>query len=73
MSIDRYLTSEVFDPDQMRAMGIAFDHACLSLGLADKNDQITKTIAGKVVEAALSGERDVDRLYDSVMHWASNA
>jgi hypothetical protein len=71
--INQGLVSEAFDPEQIRAMGAAFDHACRSLRLNDTNDPLTKLIAGKIVEAAQSGERDAIRLYDSVMLWASAA
>ncbi len=64
---------EAFDPEQVRAMGAAFDQACRSLQLREIDDPLTKLIAGKIVEAAQAGERDPDRLYDSVMHWAHAA
>ena len=70
MSIHQNLSEEVFDPEQVRAMGAAYDHACQSLRLNDTDDPLTKLIAGKIVEAALTGERDPIRLYDSVMRWA---
>jgi len=64
------LIDECFYPEQVLAMGLAFDNACRSLRLNDTNDPLTKLIAGKIVEAAQAGERDADRLYDSVMRWA---
>ena len=73
MSIHPNLNEEVFDPDQVRAMGTAFDHACQSLQLSDIDDPLTTLIADKILEAAQAGERDAIRLYDSVMRWASTA
>ena len=70
MSIHQNLNAEAFDPDQIRAMGAAFDHACQSLRLSDTNDPLTSIVAGKIVEAAQAGERDPTRLYDCVMRWA---
>jgi len=54
-------------------MGVAFENACQSLGLTDTNDRLTTVIAGKIVETARTGERDVVRLYESVMRWACAA
>ena len=73
MPINQSLAEEAFDPEHVRAMGVAFDHACRSLRLNDTDDPLTKLIAGKIVEAAQDGERDAIRLYDSVMRWASAA
>ena len=73
MAINQALPEEVFDPEQVRAMGAAFDHACRSLRLSGTDDPLTKLIAGKIVEAAQAGERDAIRLYDTVMRWASAA
>jgi hypothetical protein len=71
--IRQVMVEESFDPEQVRAMGAAFDRACQSLRLNDTDDPLTKLIAGKIVEAAQSGERDPIRLYDCVMRWAHAA
>jgi hypothetical protein len=67
------LAQQSFDPAQLRAMGIAFEKCCESLGLTDTTDRLTEIIASKIVEAAKAGESDPVRLYDVVMHWASAA
>lgn len=73
MPIDPFLIGDSFDPEHVRAMGVAFENACQSLGLTDTNDRLTTVIAGKIVETARTGERDVVRLYESVMRWACAA
>ena len=73
MPINQVSIEECFDPEQVRAMGAAFDNACRSLRLRDTDDPLTKLIAGKIVEEAEAGERDADRLYHSVMRWARAA
>jgi len=67
------LVEESFDAEQLRAMGIAFDRACQSLGLRGTTDRLTDIVAIKIIEAARSGESDPDRLYEAVMHWTSAA
>jgi hypothetical protein len=71
--INQKPNEQVFDPEQVQAMGAAFDDICRSLRLNDTDDPLTKLIADKILEAALTGERDAGRLYDSVMRWASAA
>jgi hypothetical protein len=67
------LVEQSFDAEQLRAMDIAFERACRSLGLGDAIDPLTDLIAIKVIEAARSGETDPVRLYEAVMHWTSAA
>jgi hypothetical protein len=52
-----------FDPESMRAIGLAFDKACQALGLrAQPDPTITRPIAEKIIEFARRGERDPDQL-----------
>ena len=54
-------------------MGVAFEHACQTLGLTDTGDRLVEIVAAKIVETAKAGESDPVRLYEAVMHWASAA
>jgi hypothetical protein len=54
--------SESFDPDAVRAMMAAFDKACEVLGVVDRSDPITETVAKMIVEQAHTGKRDPDKL-----------
>jgi hypothetical protein len=71
MPIRRHLASHVFDDDVVSAMGMAFDHACRAFELRDKDDAVTAVLAQKIIEAAQTGERDPDRLYEAVRRWAT--
>ncbi|HUI98179.1 MAG TPA: hypothetical protein VLX44_20685 [Xanthobacteraceae bacterium] len=62
-----------FDPEVTRAMGVAFERACGALGLADVTDSMTQVVAIKIIEVAMTGERDAGRLYDAVMEWSAHA
>ena len=73
MPISTALVEQVFDAEQLCAMGIAFEKACASLGLSVTPDQLTDIIADKIIETAQTGESDPVRLYEAVMHWASAA
>ena len=73
MSITSFLQGQTFDPESTHAMGVAFDRACQSLRLADKNDPVTKIVARKIIEAAAAGERDPDRLYGAYEQWVRGA
>jgi hypothetical protein len=56
------LAKQSFDGKRLPAIGIAFEAACGSLGLAVAQDPLTDIIIdkiiGKIVEAARSGESD---------------
>lgn len=67
VTIGPYLDGEVFDEELTHAMGVAFERACETLRLSDKDDPATRLLAKKVIEAATSGERDAERLYQMVL------
>lgn len=73
MPITSALRQHSFDAEQLRAMGVAFEHACQTLGLTDTGDRLVEIVAAKIVETARAGESDPVRLYEAVMHWASAA
>ena len=53
-----------FDPETVIAMARAFDEAWRELSLRRRADpEMTKSIAGKIIELARGGERDAERLY----------
>lgn len=73
MPIRQALVEQSFDPEQVRAMAVAFEKACQSLGLTDTPDPLTDIVARKIIEMAKAGERDPNRLYEAVMIWAAAA
>jgi len=62
-----------FDPEDTHAMGVAFEQACQSLGIADKTAPMAKALAITIIDAGMTGDRDVGRLYEAAMRWAPNA
>ncbi len=67
MPITAFLGNENFDAETKRAMGVAFERACQTLGLIDKTDPATRLLAEKVIDAAKAGERDVETLYNTAL------
>jgi hypothetical protein len=62
-----------FCPEETRAMGVAFQNACQTLGVIDVTDPMTKMVAAKIIEVAKAGERDPVKLHEAVMRWAARA
>ena len=58
-------TGTVFDDYATKAMGEAFDAACRELHDKGQPQIVYEVIAKRIIDAAKSGERDVDRLRDA--------
>jgi hypothetical protein len=61
--ITPFLESKVFDPDVTKAMGLAFEKTCRTLGLAQTSDPVTEAVARVIIALAEAGERDPELLY----------
>jgi hypothetical protein len=51
-----------FSPEDLDAMGEAFEAALVRLGLHDRNDAMVDMIARRIIVAAIEGERDPIKL-----------
>jgi hypothetical protein len=69
MPIQPFQLGLAFDHETVAAMGIAFDRARRSFGLVGTDDGLTKIVAQTIIEAAGAGERDPDKLYETVRDW----
>lgn len=67
MPITPFLRHQVFHPEHIETMSIAFVQACGSLGLADRTDPITELVARHIIDAAQRGIRTKVGLYLSAM------
>jgi hypothetical protein len=63
MPIRPYLDRNVFDPETVHAMGIAFEKCRQKLGLTPTHDAATELVAKTIVALAEAGEGDPERLY----------
>jgi urease gamma subunit len=62
LPIRKFIHGEVFDPEALESMGAALVGACRALGLKMKDDQATRLLAARIIEAARNGERNAERL-----------
>lgn len=67
MPITPFLTGQAFDPEVVRAMSMAFDNVCKSLGLHGRSDPASEVVAKKIIELAQRGVRDPVALGERVL------
>jgi len=53
---------DVFTPEEVTVLGNAFEDVLQTLGLIDRKDPMTETVAKKLVDLATAGVRDPERL-----------
>ena len=58
MPIVRLLEGSSFDPESLQVIVAAYEEARQALGLVDRSDPLTETVARKIIEVAKTGERD---------------
>ena len=56
-----------FGPEDIAGLTTAFEAALAKLGLVDRSDPTTLTLAKLIIELAKSGEREPERLCDSAL------
>ena len=62
MPIRPFLAGQAFEPETICEMSLALEQVCDALSLKLVDDAATTLIAGKIVELALRGVRDVSTL-----------
>jgi hypothetical protein len=63
-----FLEGQQFDPETKRVMGVAFEMACIALGLRDKGDLANNVVAKRIIELAKAGERNPDLLCERALN-----
>ena len=61
-----------FGPEDIQKMSAAFEAALRKLGLVDRTDPATMTVAKLIIEFAKAGERDPERLCALTVQQVSN-
>ena len=56
-----------FGPEDIAGLTTAFEAALAKLGLVDRSDPTTLTLAKLIIELATAGEREPERLCDSAL------
>jgi hypothetical protein len=67
MPIRPFLSSERFDQDALRTLGVAFEQVCIALRIGDCDDHVKQAIANKIIELAKTGERNPDLLCERAL------
>jgi hypothetical protein len=68
MPLQRMLGNGAFEPEAIDCLMAGFERACRELGLADRaNDPLRDIVAGKIIDAAKTGERDPLRLCERAL------
>ncbi len=62
MAIYRLISRSTFGPAEIATMTAAYEAALAKLGITDRSDPRTETIALKIVHRVKSGEDDVQRV-----------
>jgi hypothetical protein len=62
MPIRPFLSGQAFEPEAIRIMSLALEDVCDALGLRMTDDPATRLVAGKIIELAQRGVRDVPTL-----------
>jgi hypothetical protein len=67
MPIRSRIEDQIFEPDLMEAIRLAFHRACEALQLQGTSDALTEIVATKIIEFAKAGEVDPERLCSKVL------
>lgn len=67
MSITPFLKDRAFGPDDLHAMGIAFDDVRQALQLNAQTDILNTVVANKIIKLAQCGVHDPSQLRDMTL------
>jgi hypothetical protein len=59
--------AQIFEPDHIEAMRLAFHRTCEALQLRGTSDAFTEIVAARIIELAKAGEVDPERLCSTVL------
>jgi hypothetical protein len=62
MAIYKLLEKSAFGPEEIKRMTDAYEQALVVLGLEDRNDPLTESIAKLIIEVAQTGEKDPETI-----------
>jgi hypothetical protein len=62
VAIYRLLQNSALEPEHIKRMEEAYERALVVLGLKDRNDPLTESIARLIIEAAQTGEKDPEAI-----------
>jgi hypothetical protein len=56
-----------FDPEDIASLTAAFEAALIKIGLTDRKDPLTTTVAKAIIQVAKNGERDPQKLCERAL------
>jgi hypothetical protein len=62
-----FASGQAFEPETIEAMGVAYENVCNSLKLIDRPSQLNELIARNIIELAMCGVHDAERLSAGVL------
>jgi hypothetical protein len=62
VAIYRLLQKAAFQPEDIKRLGEAYELALVQLGLNDRRDPITETVAKLIIEIAQNGVKDPETI-----------
>jgi hypothetical protein len=71
MLLRKRIEDQIFEPDLIEAIRLAFQRACEALQLQGTSDAFTEIVAAKIIEFANAGEVDPERLCSKVLNGLS--
>jgi hypothetical protein len=70
MTIPQFVDGHtVFSPEDLDAMSAAFEGVLRELGLNNKVDPVTETVARQIISLARQGVRDPAKLREGALRW----
>jgi hypothetical protein len=68
VTVHRLLQNSAFGPDDIDRMVEAYEDCLKKLGINNRTDPVTDTIALKIIEVAQTGERDPVKMRSLALH-----
>lgn len=66
-SISTFLSGDIFDPHDIKAMSMALDDVCKTLNITDCAKAARHVVAERIILLAQEGERSPTRLRDKIL------
>jgi hypothetical protein len=62
VAIYRFLRAAAFEPEDTKSLGDAYELALVQLGLTDRDDPLTETLAKIIIKVGHTGEKKPNRI-----------
>lgn len=73
MPLVPFTRDNMFGPDEVHALEVAYLNACAAIGGAVQTAEMKAEVAHRIIAIALTGERDATQIYLRFMEACANA